>query len=195
MGRTLGEFSGGLDRQLVLDVREVGFDRLDAPAKDPRNLARGPTLTHKAKYLQLAVAEHADRRGGFEAPAADILLRQPPLQRFAHVSFAGEHLADGRQYGLIELMLGDITESACAEGALGIDRFIVNRKHQRGNAGMARLDFLDEIQAILIAKHKIDNHQIWRSFPDGLKRSQPRADGIMGGEAGLRLDQGHQSAT
>ena len=31
LGRPLGQFGGGLDPQLILDVLEVRFDRLDAP--------------------------------------------------------------------------------------------------------------------------------------------------------------------
>src|SRR5688572_4302565 len=126
-GRALGEFGGGLDHQLVLDMRDVRLDRLDAPAQGPRNLTRGPALTYEPEHLQLAVTERADRRGRFERSTADILLRQPPLQRFAHVGFAGEHLVNGGQHGLIKLLLGDVAEGAGPEGALGIHRFIVNR--------------------------------------------------------------------
>ena len=52
----LGQFGGGLDPQLILDVLEVRFDRLDAPGLDPGNLARGPALADQPEHLQFAIA-------------------------------------------------------------------------------------------------------------------------------------------
>ena len=56
LGRPLGQFGGGLDPQLILDVLEVRFDRLDAPGLDPGNLARGPALADQPEHLQFAIA-------------------------------------------------------------------------------------------------------------------------------------------
>src|SRR5271166_5429608 len=72
LGRALGEFRGGRYAQLVLDVLEVGFDRLDAARQRPGDLARGAAAADQPKNLQFAVAERIHRRAGRKRAAADI---------------------------------------------------------------------------------------------------------------------------
>ena len=93
------------------------------------------------------------------------------------------------------LLLGDISEGAGAQGAFRVDRFVVHREHERGDLRIPGLDFLDEVEAVLVAERKIDDHQVRLAFPHSLEGGDACADRAVHREARLGLDEGDQPAT
>ena len=195
LGRALGQFGRGPERELVLEVFEVGFDRLDAPRQSHGDLTRGPALADQPEHLQFAIAERADRRVRIKRAPTEVALGQTPLEYLAHVSFAGERASDSAEHSLVELLFGDISEGAGAQRSLGIDLFVMHRKNERRNARIASFDFLDEIQTVLASEQQIHDHQVGAICPDRVQRGCACADRREDGKARFGLDEGCQPPT
>ena len=64
--------------------------------------------------------------------------------------------------------------------------------HEQRNLRIPRLHFLDEVQPVLVAERKVDDHQIRLALAQGNQRGRARADGRVDAEAGVGLDEGGQ---
>src|SRR5688572_4991348 len=93
------ELSGGFDLELVLDVRAVGFHRLDAEIEGVGDLAGPLPFSKRAEDFELAITELIDGGGsGLLTPPRKKGVQQLPVERLTQIHAAFEDAANGFQH-------------------------------------------------------------------------------------------------
>ena len=118
------------ETQLLLDMRLVGLDRLDAEPE----LLRDPPRSQPLPIIRKTSSSRSLRRasgGPLRLPRArDQLAQHRVRDALADVDLAAQDAAQATSTLLGRLLLHDVAVGAGPERPLGVDRLVVHRQHQ-----------------------------------------------------------------
>src|SRR5678815_2970451 len=126
------------------------LDGFDAEVQFFRDLTCAVTLADQAEDFEFAIAQVFDRRAGTSCAATDELVHHFLFHPFAEIDFAGKNLADGGEDFVGRFLFHDVTSSASAKGANGVERLVVHREDQDESARVAHFDVLEQLNACLL---------------------------------------------
>ena len=122
-----------------------------SPANDEaRTLMHEMKLEIAALYPESVIITEIDQ-GAFEKAGGYF---------FADVNLAAQHVADCGEQFFAARFFHDVTASAGAQGAFGVELLIMHREDEYGESGMERENVFDKIEAAAAGHGDVAEHQV-----------------------------------
>lgn len=185
----LGELGGAFEVELFFDVGFVSFDCFHAEVEAFGDLARGEAVADEVEDFQFAIAEVIKRGERAFLAAANEAHHRLFGDTWAEVDLTAEDATDGGDDFFGRRHFHDVTVGTGADGAHGVEVFIMHGKHEHFELGKMDAQVFQDFDAVGFGEGDVENDDVGLEFGNLFQSAGPFGSGADNKKVRLGVDE------